>query len=139
MSDVPEIRIGTAEREQALNSLSEHFAAGRLTVPEFDERSLAVTNATTRGELDRVFTDLPATTAAAPAKADGADTGHDQNWRRIVMSVIPLIALVLFFVVPVDNSWLFFLMIPAAGAILFGTRDDRHDRDRRRGRRDRDR
>ncbi|MBV6758265.1 DUF1707 SHOCT-like domain-containing protein [Rhodococcus opacus] len=139
MSDVPEIRIGTAEREQALNSLSEHFAAGRLTVPEFDERSLAVTNATTRGELDRVFTDLPATTAAAPAKAEAADTDRDQNWRRIVMSVIPLVALVLFFVVPVDNSWLFFLMIPAAGAILFGTRDDRHDRDRRRDRRDRDR
>ncbi|MEN0134592.1 MAG: DUF1707 domain-containing protein [Rhodococcus sp. (in: high G+C Gram-positive bacteria)] len=139
MSDVPEIRIGTAEREQALSSLSEHFAAGRLTVPEFDERSLAVTNATTRGELDRVFTDLPATTAAAPAKAEAADTDRDQNWRRIVMSVIPLVALVLFFVVPVDNSWLFFLMIPAAGAILFGTRDDRHDRDRRRGRRDRDR
>ena len=137
MSDVPEIRIGTAEREQALNSLSEHFAAGRLTVPEFDERSLAVTNATTRGELDRVFTDLPATTAAAPAKDVAADTDRDQNWRRIVMSVIPLVALVLFFVVPVDNSWLFFLMIPAAGAILFGTRDDRHDRDRRRGRRDR--
>ena len=136
MSDVPEIRIGTAEREQALNSLSEHFAAGRLTVPEFDERSLAVTNATTRGELDRVFTDLPTTTPAAPAKAVAAETGNDQNWRRIVMSVIPLVALVLFFVVPVDNSWLFFLMIPAAGAILFGTRDDRHDR---RDRRDRDR
>ena len=134
MSDVPEIRIGTAEREQALNLLSEHFAAGRLTVPEFDERSIAVTNATTRGELDRVFTDLPATTVGAPAKAESAGTDNDQNWRRIVMSVIPLVALVLFFVVPVDNSWLFFLMIPAAGAILFGTRDDRHGRDRRRDR-----
>ncbi|EKT76343.1 hypothetical protein WSS_A43191 [Rhodococcus opacus M213] len=134
MSDVPEIRIGTAEREQALNLLSEHFAAGRLTVPEFDERSLAVTNATTRGELDRVFTDLPATTVGAPAKAESAGTDNDQNWRRIVMSVIPLVALVLFFVVPVDNSWLFFLMIPAAGAILFGTRDDRRGRDRRRDR-----
>ncbi|MFC0446657.1 DUF1707 SHOCT-like domain-containing protein [Rhodococcus jostii] len=137
MSDVPEIRIGTAEREQALNLLSEHFAAGRLSVVEFDERSLAVTNATTRGELDRVFTDLPATTAATPAKVDSAGPDNDQNWRRIVMSVIPLVALVLFFVVPVDNSWLFFLMIPAAGAILFGTRDDRH-LDRRRDR-DRDR
>ncbi|MDT2010138.1 DUF1707 domain-containing protein [Rhodococcus opacus] len=137
MSDVPEIRIGTAEREQALNLLSEHFAAGRLTVVEFDERSLTVTNATTRGELDRVFTDLPATTADTPAKVDSVGPDNDQNWRRIVMSVIPLVALVLFFVVPVDNSWLFFLMIPAAGAILFGTRDDRH-RDRRRDR-DRDR
>ncbi|MFC9550987.1 DUF1707 domain-containing protein [Rhodococcus sp. NPDC056960] len=137
MSDVPEIRIGTAEREQALNQLSEHFAAGRLTVVEFDERSLAVTNATTRGELERVFTDLPATMADSPTKVESVGPDSDQNWRRIVMSVIPFVALVLFFVVPVDNSWLFFLMIPAAGAILFGTRDDRH-RDRRRDR-DRDR
>jgi hypothetical protein len=84
-----------------------------------------------------VFTDLPATTADSPAKVESVGPDSDQNWRRIVMSVIPLVALVLFFVVPVDNSWLFFLMIPAAGAILFGTRDDRH-RDRRRDR-DRDR
>ncbi|MFZ2172645.1 MAG: DUF1707 domain-containing protein [Rhodococcus sp. (in: high G+C Gram-positive bacteria)] len=131
MSDVPEIRIGTAEREQALNLLSEHFAAGRLTLPEFDERSGAVAIAMTRGELDHVFTDLPAPTADASAKAGNTspESDDDHNWRRIVMAVIPLVALVLFFVVPVDNSWLFFLMIPAAGAILFGPRDDR-DRDR---------
>jgi uncharacterized membrane protein len=104
MSDLPDIRIGTAEREQALDLLSEHFAAGRLTVVEFDERS--------------------ATARPTSTKPDG-----DHNWRRIVMSVIPLVALVLFFVVPVDNSWLFFLMIPAGGAILFGMRNDR-ERDR---------
>ncbi|MCQ4120335.1 DUF1707 SHOCT-like domain-containing protein [Rhodococcus tibetensis] len=131
MSDLPEIRIGTAEREQALDMLSEHFAAGRLTVVEFDERSATVASATTRGELEQVFTDLPAPAVAAPAKTHSTsrEPESDHNWRRIVMSVIPLLALVLFFVVPVDNSWLFFLMIPAAGAILFGTRDDR-DRDR---------
>jgi hypothetical protein len=127
MSDLPDIRIGTAEREQALDLLSEHFAAGRLTVVEFDERSATVAGATTRGELDRVFADLPIPAVAAPATARPTSTKPegDHNWRRIVMSVIPLVALVLFFVVPVDNSWLFFLMIPAAGAILFGTRNDR--------------
>ncbi|MEV0946001.1 DUF1707 domain-containing protein [Rhodococcus sp. NPDC049939] len=126
MSDVPEVRIGTAEREQALNLLSEHFAAGRLTVAEFDQRSLAVTNATTRGGLDRVFTDLPEIMVNVPAEKTPLEPDTDRNWRHVVMSVIPLLALVLFFVVPVDNSWLFFLMVPAAGAILFGTRD-RHD------------
>ncbi|AOW92198.1 hypothetical protein BFN03_04330 [Rhodococcus sp. WMMA185] len=125
MSDTPEIRIGTAEREQALKRLSDHLAAGRLTVPEFDGRSLAVTNATTRGELDRVFTDLPETTPDTPARAEAPGTAADQNWRGVVMSLTPFLALVLFFVVPIDNSWLFFLMIPAAGAILFGTRDNR--------------
>lgn len=131
MSDLPDIRIGTAEREQALDLLSEHFAAGRLTVVEFDERSATVAGATTHGELDRVFADLPTPAVAAQATPRPTSTkpDGDHNWRRIVMSVIPLVALVLFFVVPVDNSWLFFLMIPAAGAILFGTRNDR-ERDR---------
>ena len=32
MADVPDIRIGTAEREQALTALTEHFAAGRVPV-----------------------------------------------------------------------------------------------------------
>lgn len=128
MSDVPEIRIGTTEREQALNLLSEHFAAGRLTVSEFDERSLVVTNATTRGELEHVFADLPTTTANAPARSEKSGEG-DHNWRRVVMSLTPLLALVLFFLVPVANSWLFFLIIPAAGALLYGTRDHRR-RDR---------
>ncbi|MBM4487214.1 DUF1707 domain-containing protein, partial [Rhodococcus hoagii] len=49
MSDVPEIRIGTAEREQALAALSQHFSDGRLTVVEFDERSGRIAAATTRG------------------------------------------------------------------------------------------
>ena len=39
MSEPPEIRIGTVDREKALEALSQHFSEGRLTVPEFDERS----------------------------------------------------------------------------------------------------
>ncbi|WP_305092237.1 DUF1707 domain-containing protein [Prescottella sp. R16] len=119
MADLPEIRIGTAEREQALNLLTRHFEDGRLTVSEFDERSGMIASATTRGQLDRVFTDLP----SSPAPG-GAATGHDdgRTWRNTVMAVVPLVALALFFLVPIDNSWLFFLLIPATGALLFGGR-----------------
>jgi hypothetical protein len=34
-----EMRIGDAEREAAVTALGEHFAAGRLTKEEYDERS----------------------------------------------------------------------------------------------------
>ena len=117
MAEPPEIRVGTAEREQALNLLSEHFSAGRLSVAEFDERSAVVTTATTKGQLDSVFTDLPAVVgeASAPAKKD--TPGWD--WRATVIAVTPIVALILFFTV---GSWLWFLLIPAVPAILEGGR-----------------
>lgn len=127
MSDLPELRIGTAEREHALEALSRHFSDGRLTVTEFDERSAQITAATTRGQLDTVFADLPALTPSAPAKASPeADESEDEkNWRNTVMAVVPFVALALFFLVPIDHSWLFFLLIPATAAILFGGKKGR--------------
>ncbi|MFQ6328810.1 DUF1707 domain-containing protein [Nocardia sp. CWNU-33] len=129
MSDVPEIRIGTAEREQAMQRLSDHFAAGRLSVAEFDERSAVVAAAMTRGDLDTVFVDLPEPVAATavPAKHD---TGFMAEWPERVMAVIPIVAVILFFL---THSWLWFLAIPLMGALLYGNRHDR-GRDRRRDR-----
>jgi hypothetical protein len=54
------LRIGDAEREEACRALGEHFAAGRLTRAEFDERTTAAWAARTRAELGPLFTDLPA-------------------------------------------------------------------------------
>ncbi|MGF7124605.1 DUF1707 SHOCT-like domain-containing protein [Rhodococcus sp. AG1013] len=127
MADVPDIRIGTAEREQALDALTRHFSDGRLTVTEFDERSGRIAAATTRGQLDTLFADLPALTASAPATAPepSGDSDDTPGWRNSVMAVIPFVALALFFLVPMDNSWLFFLLIPATAAILFGGKKGR--------------
>nr|WP_296772479.1 DUF1707 domain-containing protein [Rhodococcus sp. (in: high G+C Gram-positive bacteria)] len=143
MAENPDVRIGTAEREQALSNLSQHLSDGRLTLPEFDERSAVVAGATTRSDLDSVFTDLPtpslAPTASRPLDISKSgdpvatpphpveDSGWD--WRKAVMGATPIIALILFFVVPVDGSWLFFLLVPLVGALLFGG-----DRSRRRDR-----
>lgn len=124
MSELPEIRIGTADREKALDALSLHFSEGRLTVPEFDERSATIASAMTRGELDRVFVDLPAVsgTEAASVARPGASTpataksGFD--WAAVVMPIVIFGSLALFFVTDFDQRWLFFLLIPLAGAIL---------------------
>ncbi|MGC0364951.1 hypothetical protein ABH922_002935 [Rhodococcus sp. 27YEA15] len=133
MADVPDIRIGTAEREQALDLLGRHFAAGRLTVDEFDTRSAVVTSAVTRNELAPVFADLPAATPSA-ASADNADAkvgrGFDPDWGGRIMAVIPILAVILFFV---TGTWLWFLAIPLAGALLFGA-DRERKRDRKRDR-----
>ena len=115
MADLPEIRVGTAEREEALSRLGEHFSAGRLSVAEFDERSAIVATATTKRQIDAVFSDLPAAVADdVPAKRQ-----LNWDWAGSVMALTPIIALVLFFVL---GSWLWFLLIPAVPAVLEGGR-----------------
>jgi hypothetical protein len=53
------LRVGTAEREQAVQALGEHFAQGRLDPQEFEERMSAAYAARTAADLDRLFDDLP--------------------------------------------------------------------------------
>lgn len=134
MADSPDVRIGTAERERAFSLLGEHFAAGRLSPAEFDERSAAAGRAVTRGELIPLFADLPGAGAdlvpsstagsasSAPSEVGTPNTVVGRDWRRAVMALVPIAALVLFFV---TGTWLWFLAIPAAGAILYAGRDDR--------------
>jgi Domain of unknown function (DUF1707) len=54
-----QVRIGDAERDQAVSALGEHFVAGRLTQDEFDERSDTATKARYAEDLLPLFDDLP--------------------------------------------------------------------------------
>ena len=74
-SDVPSVRIGTAEREAAASALSEHFAAGRLDQDELEERLDRAYAAKTGADLEPLFQDLPRPglpVAAARARPGGA-------------------------------------------------------------------
>ena len=53
------LRIGDAEREQAVTDLGEHFAAGRLSEEEHAERTEKAYQARTQADLDALFDDLP--------------------------------------------------------------------------------
>lgn len=112
----PELRIGDAEREQVTNALHEHFAQGRLSQDELDERLDATLAAKTAGDLQPITADLP--DLARPNAA--SDTSSDQrrrgrNWRGwplpFVLAGFPVGAfmLVLFLVV---FSRAFFFLIP---------------------------
>ncbi|MDK8878902.1 DUF1707 domain-containing protein [Corynebacterium sp. MSK008] len=59
-----EIRVGDAERSDALDRLGTLFADGYLDVGEFEERTGQAAVARTRGELSVLFDDLPAEPAA---------------------------------------------------------------------------
>src|SRR5271155_3348237 len=67
MATGPDLRIGDAEREAAAASLREHYAQGRLTLEEFNERLDAALKATMRSQLSSLTRDLPhATAPSAP-------------------------------------------------------------------------
>ncbi len=55
-----ELRIGTREREDAVQLLGDHFAEGRLQVDEYEDRVGQAVGARTRGDLRPLFRDLPA-------------------------------------------------------------------------------
>jgi Domain of unknown function (DUF1707) len=53
------LRASDAERERAAETLRRHHAHGRLTTDELEERTERVYAATTLGDLDQLFGDLP--------------------------------------------------------------------------------
>jgi uncharacterized protein DUF1707 len=55
-----DIRVSNAERDAAVTTLGEHLSTGRLELDEYEERCGRAAVARTRGELEALFTDLPA-------------------------------------------------------------------------------
>lgn len=57
--DPSQMRVGDAQRSEALEMLSQHYANGLLDLTEFEERTSAAAVAKVRNDLDMLFQDLP--------------------------------------------------------------------------------
>jgi Domain of unknown function (DUF1707) len=55
----PRMRAGDADRQRVVERLGKHFAEGRLTVAEFDERALRAHGSMYLDELPALTADLP--------------------------------------------------------------------------------
>jgi Domain of unknown function (DUF1707) len=60
------MRVSDADRERVTARLREHFAEGRLTREELDERVTAALNAKTVGDLRPLMADLPGDSPVTP-------------------------------------------------------------------------
>ncbi|AHI01328.1 hypothetical protein GCM10010174_10690 [Kutzneria viridogrisea] len=103
-SESLELRIGDAEREDALKALGEHMSAGRLDIDEYGDRSARVATARTQNELLALFTDLPApkpsfsaasaapaAPAPAPVQAPQPTSGDERKAiQRVAAALLPL-------------------------------------------------
>ncbi len=122
-----EARIGSAERDSAVAALRIHLEAGRLTPEEYEDRSVSASRpapgarslrcSRTCRTPGRVPVAAPVAQSAA-GRSPRAFPGLSEAARERIMAVTPLAALVLFFV---TRTWVWFLAIPIAGALLYGS------------------
>ena len=136
-------RIGDAERDAALEALTEHFVAGRLDQAEFDQRMDAAMRARTAADLVPLFADLPQQPAVpelsvrAPVEADEqpADAGERGvwSWFRLAQGVIWPVAILsaVFF----GLNWAVAIGIALIGSIVLGQINDQQAQRRQVGRR----
>src|ERR1035441_3050516 len=82
MTTGPDLRIGDADREAAAARLREHYAQGRLTLEEFNQRLDAVFAATTQSQLSALTRDLPHVGAPAAALRPGAGAAATRENER---------------------------------------------------------
>jgi uncharacterized protein DUF1707 len=119
------LRIGDAERETAISSLASHFAEGRLTQVEHEERTELALNARTGRDLDVLFADLP---------RRGDETGANRRpsrGPRLEWIAAPLFAAlfiggVIFVILNLLPIFALVFLALIASRLLFGARFRRH-------------
>lgn len=120
MNIAPEPRIGDRERAAAASALGEHFAEGRLTREEYDERSSQVWSAKTAADLRPLFADLPPVGDTQPRMARPPAPGPGTSWagrgeRAFRFPWVPAILLVIGLSFLLPGPWWLLLL----GAVLF--------------------
>jgi len=124
------IRASDADRDRVTARLQEHFAAGRITRDELDERVASVLHAKTFGELRPALADLPEPVPAPPA-APARRPGPSWPARRHRPRLMPVFLLLLLTAVLVSSGgWLalallkvvlvFWLVLMLAGVLVAG-------------------
>jgi hypothetical protein len=106
------IRVSDADREHVADRLREHFAQGRLSTEELDERISAALSAKTFGDLRRVMADLPEPALVPPS-------GRSAPWAprpRAVFArrprILPLAIFALIAAVAIPGAgWVFFAFL----------------------------
>lgn len=112
----PRLRIGDADRDEALARLGEHFAAGRLDKDEFDERSDAVWSAKTGADLAPVFADLE-----PPPELRSARGAPHRGWPRRGWPV-PFLPVLLVLIGLTALTHLPFVLLAFVGWLVFARR-----------------
>ncbi len=111
-----QIRVSDADREAVTARLRDHFAEGRLTTSELDERISAALNAKTFGDLRRLMADLPGPAPVPPPRQPqlpqwAGAAGPPWIARRRGPRLLPLILLALAVALLAPGGWVLFAFV----------------------------
>ena len=126
-----EIRVSSAERDDAVAALSVHRSSGRLTHDDYQDRCRRALAAETRAELEALFDDLPAPhpdlTAAVSPRPPAAvhpewPGGRTSTRTSRVMDVIGVLSLlaglpVAIVLTAAAGAWWTFLIVLGVGVV----------------------
>jgi hypothetical protein len=125
LGDHPGLRASDAERESAVTLLREHGAAGRLDVPELEQRVAGAYAAKTHGDLAALLRDLPDAQLPAPRPASGPqraaprDRLEEGGWAAFAVVNVILVAIWAF--TGADYFWPGWVMASWALALVLRT------------------
>ena len=105
------LRIGDAERDRAITALGDHFAAGRLSTEEFEERVDQAIRARFNDELEPLFVDLPR--AAEPTMDARSNSQSDAHlaWSPMVWLAPLLVVCAVVTAVILSAPWLVWMFL----------------------------
>jgi hypothetical protein len=119
----PQVRLGDAERQDAARELQQHFAEGRLTWEELDERLAQAYAARVKDDLTGLFTDLPALPPPPPPAPTPRSRAQAVVSRVQSRDVRLLVFLAVVAAVAIGSSYLHFLpLILIWSFVAFGRR-----------------
>jgi hypothetical protein len=108
------IRISDADRERVTERLREHYAEGRLSSDELEERITAALSAKTYGDLRRLMADLPDAAPVPPRQWEPPPwvgrRGGGIAWRGPRLLPVALIVLIAALVIP-GAGWMFLAFV----------------------------
>ena len=138
------IRVSDADRDRVTARLREHFAEGRLSSEELDERITTTLSAKTFGDLKTVLADLPepGTVTQQPWQAPPPRVSRAAYPYRHRPRLLPLLLVALLFAVVLPGAglalftvfkllllvWLAFCLVGILGAAFAAARFRRHVR-----------
>jgi Domain of unknown function (DUF1707) len=129
----PDLRVSQADRDEVVAALAGHYADGRLTVEEYEERVEVALAARTGRDLEPLLEDLP---AAGPPAASTARNRQRHQPRSVRAPLVParLVAVAAVVVLAIATGpWALWLLWPAlvfTGGCGFGGRHERVRADR---------